>query len=147
MLTLFKNKKLNNETEEKFTEDFEELSDVEFFVNKKKGTVTCKLHNCEDIALCRIYKYTNSTIDWITRPSRYLVDNIYVGVAKCAPDDSFDEEYGKKLALIKAKAKRGKAINNAINKFIKDATKSLERLSENGIHNVPSVKAFLEGEE
>lgn len=144
MLNLFnKNKQLNNED----IEEKENLSDIEFYVNKKKGTVACKLSNCSSIAINRIYRYTDNVIRWIAKPDRYLIDDVYLGIAKCAPEDSFDEEYGKKVALLKAKALRGRAINKALTRFTNDVWKSLTRLEDYGIHDIPSVKAFVEGED
>lgn len=136
---LKKDEKLNTEESVRSV-----ANDVEYFVIKNKGVVVCKLHNCETIAADRIIKYTGMKIK---NPYKYFIDNIFVGVAKCSPDDTFNEEYGKKLALTKAKASRGKAVNNMIKCFIEDKEKLLNRLKEHGIHEVPNVKAFLEEED
>lgn len=47
-----------------------------------------------------------------------FVDNRYVGIAKCREGDIFDEEFGKKLALARAKAKKANAIHINFFKFI-----------------------------
>ena len=112
--------------------------DVEFRVFKDKGVVVCRLLNCAEIAKDRIEKYTHITFKhWSTK---YLIPDVFVGVAKCAPEDSFDEEVGKKIALTKAKARRCKAVNNMINKFIEDEKRDLEVLATYGIHEIPDVK-------
>lgn len=121
-------------------EERSKSNDVEFIVKPEKRVVVCKLYNCEDIAINRIFKQANNVIPTVTRD--YCIDDIYVGVAYCSPEDTFDEKIGKEIALTKAKRKRGQAINNAINEYIKNANKDLKRLSEYGIHDVPGVKEY-----
>jgi hypothetical protein len=47
-----------------------------------------------------------------------LINDHYVGIAKCHEGDTFDEEFGKKLALARAKAKKADAIHAKFFKFI-----------------------------
>lgn len=47
-----------------------------------------------------------------------IINERYVGVAKCHEHDTFDEEFGKKLALARAKAKKADAIHAKFFKFI-----------------------------
>ena len=116
----------------------EQSSDIEFKVFKNKGVVACKLYGCERIAISRINKYTQ--IHCYNRSNKDLINGVYVGVARCAPEDTFDEEYGKKLALARAKAKRGKAANNALYAYISNVMKDLARLEKYGIHQIPDTK-------
>lgn len=44
--------------------------------------------------------------------------NQYVGIAKCSKNDKFDVEFGKKLALTRAKLKKTKAIQKRFNKYV-----------------------------
>ncbi len=147
MLEFFKSKeKLNTEIENEKSFENTKANDVEYFVFKNKGVVVCKLHNCKSLALDRISKYANVLCP-VMDIHKYFINDVFTGVAKCSPDDSFDLEYGKKLALTKAKASRGKAINNAINLFIKNLNKSINNLQVYGLHEVPNVKAFINGED
>lgn len=41
---------------------------------------------------------------------KVCINSEYVGIAKCHPDDEFNEEFGKRLALIRAKKKYFNAI-------------------------------------
>lgn len=131
--------------------------DVEFLVFEDKGVVVCKLHNCKYVAIKRIDKYTGgklvikmgnvnyrpSNLDY--RPSNYyFIDDTFVGVAHCTPEDKFNLEYGKKLALTRAKAKRGRAINKVIEKYVADIQNRLARLIKEGIHKVPDEKEIDE---
>lgn len=123
--------------------------DVEFLVFEDKGVVVCKLHNCKYVALKRIDKYTGGKLvikigGMNYCSSTYLIDDIFVGVAHCAPEDKFDLEYGKKLALTRAKAKRGRAVNRAIESFINNMHLRLLKLAAEGIHKVPDEKEIDE---
>ena len=111
------------------------MSDIKFQIDEKNKVVICKLMNCKDIAEDRIWKYTN---DFMGR--KYRIPNVFIGVARCAPEDEFNVEYGKKIALTRAKIKRSKAINNEIKAYIKRARKNLENLEKYGIHKVPEIE-------
>ena len=121
-------------TEQNFNEMINN-KDMEFKVYPDKGVVVCRLLNCEDVPIRRIVKYTNNRFI----PSKYLIDNVFVGIAKCAPEDTFNEERGKEIALAKAKCKRGKAINKAIQKYIEDTQRDIYNLKVYGIHDVPEL--------
>ena len=126
--------------------------DVEFLVFEDKGVVVCKLYNCKYIALKRINKYTGGKLvikmggmDYCSTES-YFIDDVFVGVARCASEDKFDLEYGKKLALTRAKTKRGKAVNKAIESYVENIQSRLARLTKEGIHKVPDEKELEIGE-
>ena len=110
---------------------------IEYRTFPEKGVVVCKIWGCADIAVERILKYTGNGQACF---EDYWISPVFVGVARCAPEDTFDEEYGKQLALIKAKAKRGKAINNAIQLFINRQNRALETLRQYGLHEIPDPK-------
>ena len=118
------------------------MSDVSFRIDEKNKVVVCKITNCEDLAISRIDKYSycgyiyNSIYDRVS----YEIPNTFTGVARCNPYDKFDVEYGKKLALTRAKAKRGRAINATLYRYIKKAQRGLEDLERYGIHKVPEIE-------
>ena len=74
----------------------------EFFVNKEKKTVACVATDEDNLANCEIlnilHKYdieeTGILTNWGNKE--------FVGVAKCHPEDEFDEEIGKRIAKLKA---------------------------------------------
>ena len=45
---------------------------------------------------------------------KYYINDYYVGKAKCHPDDTFDVEFGKRLALARVKQKYQRAVNKSI---------------------------------
>ena len=111
---------------------------IEYHVFKDKGIVVCKLWGCKYIPNNRIRKHRPGMFGF--NYERYFIDDVYVGVAKCAAEDTFDEEYGKKLALTKARAKRCRAINNAISRYLKDVKRAIRDIERYEIHNVPDVE-------
>ena len=117
-------------------------NDMEYLVFEDKGIVVCKLWCCTYIAVNRIEKYATKLSAY--EMDRYRINHTYVGVAKCDPEDKFDVEFGKRLALTKAKAKRGKAVNSAIRLFIRDQRRKLRTLEEYGMHYIPDVDDLLE---
>lgn len=45
---------------------------------------------------------------------KYYINDYYMGTAKCHPDDTFDIDFGKKLALARAKQKYQRAVCKTI---------------------------------
>lgn len=133
-------KLLNNKKREvkAMNDEWRKDSDLEFITFPNKGIVVCKIHNCAFVPLIRISKYT--TDEEACYEDKYIIPDTFVGVARCNPDDAWDEAYGKKLALVKAKAKRCRAVNNAINQYIRDKEKELKTLRQYGIRNIPDPK-------
>ena len=114
--------------------------DIEYIVFKDKKIVACRLWECEDLATNRIFKYIEMGY---AQKSKYKINNIYTGIAKCSEEDNFDIEQGKKIALTKARRERGRAINNTIKKYIKDIRKALDRLESEGIRPLPDLKEVV----
>lgn len=67
-----------------------------FFVNKKKGSVTCRLKG-ELSVPCIDFPVIEGD-----KPYRYYHTILAIGVATCSPDDEFDANRGKRIALAKA---------------------------------------------
>ena len=98
---------------------------MEFIISEEKGAVICKLWNCGYAALNRIYKYVDIIVE---NEEKYLINDVYVGVATCSPGGDFDLEYGKRLSLERAKYNKQRAINNIIKQFVSDSKTNLEEL-------------------
>ena len=100
-------------------------TDVEYYINKEKRTVVCRLKGknadyTELYALNEIKSVTSGnrecyTVEQLIEP--WLIHNIFnlrlskeqlVGVAKCHPDDVWDERLGKIVAKRKLRYKLGK---------------------------------------
>ena len=100
------------------------MESLEYLVYENKGIVVCKLWDCKDLAIKCIKKYGGLEC----KTDKYAIENIFTGIAKCSPEDEFDLEYGKRLALDRAKAKRSKAIKDGIRRYITDIKGQIYRL-------------------
>lgn len=100
---------------------------TEFIVNEEKRTVVCIITTVDDMA-DRLAKYglADDQYDDIEDI------RIYKGIAKCCPQDTWDESYGKKLAEWRAARKRQVDINNEIYDFIYSMDDRLEALERYG---------------
>lgn len=106
---------------------------IKWFINEEKGIVVCKLTDCRTIPADRIIKYAPHFDLWAgTSRTSCIIHDEYTGVAKCSPEDTFDIEVGKNIALRRAKAKRAKAINQAIAQQINYVTREIEILKKHG---------------
>ena len=96
---------------------------TEFIVNEEKRTVVCIITTVDDMA-DRLAKYglADDQYDDIEDV------RIYKGIAKCCPQDTWDESYGKKLAEWRAARKREVDINNEIYDYIDSMSERLETL-------------------
>ena len=101
---------------------------LSFFVDEEKRIVVCKLEVDQYVVCRRIHKYTNNII--IANRANYRIPGIFYGKAKCAPEDTFDVEVGKKIALDRAKKKRRVAINKVLNQFIQDLHDDLNNIEK-----------------
>lgn len=92
-----------------------EFSDAKYHVNKEKGTVVCVL----------TAGYSYDLFNYAL--ANYGPDRTYfeaVGVAKCNPEDKFDEKLGKRLAESKAKRNAYKKYVNILNNILSGLTKA-----------------------
>lgn len=96
---------------------------TEFIVNEEKRTVVCIITTVDDMA-DRLAKYglADDQYDDIEDV------RIYKGIAKCCPQDTWDESYGKKLAEWRAARKRKTDINNEISNYIVSMYERLDTL-------------------
>ena len=107
--------------------------EAKYKINKENRTVTCIITTKEDF-LSRIIKYGFAE-PFYRLP--FELDNLreedldirtYVGVAKCSPEDEWDEEYGKHLAEYRATIKRKADINNEITAFVNRMNTNIDNI-------------------
>lgn len=67
-----------------------ENSSITYYIDEDKRTIVCKMTDCEN-------DFMKSVPD--ISLSGYELKPYYLGKAKCHPDDIWDEEKGKQLAL------------------------------------------------
>ena len=119
----------------------EEKKDLIYIVDKKNRVVVCNLLNCTYIAADRIEKYCTLMVPYDS--FKYYIDEVYTGIARCSPEDEWDEEFGKKLALKRAKKKRCSAVNNMIIKFCNDMQRGIQKLIMYGYHKPINMEEEL----
>lgn len=105
---------------------------TEFKINKDKRNIVCIITTVNDMA-CRLEKY-----GFITKDDNDNDDiRKYVGIAKCAPEDEWNEKYGRRLAEYRACQKRKADVNNEIKIFINNVCKCLDNLYNYGLIKNP----------
>ena len=114
-------------------------SKIIYKINKEKRVIVCTVTDCTHIATGRIYKYAKHYMYEYAD----IIKDKYVGVAKCSPEDEWDEEKGKRLALIRAKRKRSKDINRVITRAIQIMKREIEDLEKYAIHKIPDENEVL----
>ena len=96
--------------------------ETKFKVDRERGSITCIMTTTEDF-LSRIIRYGFAeafyrlplSLDDLREDD--LDVRKYIGVARCNPEDEWDEEYGKRLAEYRAALKRRSDINQEIANF------------------------------
>lgn len=75
------------------------FGEPEFFINEEKKTVTCKLRG----GLVLPFELFNIRCFWMN--GSFDEEKIVTATAKCCPEDTFDIDKGKRIALAKAENK------------------------------------------
>lgn len=106
---------------------------TEYVVNKEKRTIVCRITAIDDIPV-KLAKYGLADDSY----DEYDSDiRVYTGIAKCAPDDEWDELYGKRLAEYRASRARQVDVNNELKNYIIGVNRCLDNLSEFGLMRNP----------
>ena len=112
---------------------------TKYYVNPDKKTVVCTITTFDDFQT-RLWKY--GLLDFDGHEPEKMV---FKGVAKCHPDDQFDENLGKKIAEYRASKARMAYVNTQLREFIERTTTNIEKVRRYGFmrepHNpIPSVR-------
>ena len=104
-------------------------NNVKYYVNRDKRIVVCVLSGCRWNAYNRIKKYVPN---YDCPYTKLLIKDEYVGIAKCSPEDTWDEDYGQRLAFARARKKRDDAINDQVSRALDILRAAVDRLSRHG---------------
>jgi len=115
-------------------------SEIIYKINKEKRVVVCIITYCRYVASNRLYKYASHYEQDYNKED---IKDTYIGIAKCSPEDEWDEEKGKRLALIRAKRKRSKDINRVLTRAIQIMKREIEDLEKYAIHKIPDENEVL----
>lgn len=134
-----------------------------FVVDKEKQIVVCILENT--MRQFTDYVEENFPIvpwwmnfDCLSFESRLLMPKRFIGIARCAPEDEWNEDFAKRLAYSRMRAKFDKSFFKRANTYVRmldtwadDAAENLNmlgaRLSENNEHRKQYINNYLFPEE
>lgn len=106
---------------------------TEFLVNEEKRTVVCIITAIDDVPI-RLAKYGLADDEY----EDYDFDmRVYKGIAKCSPEDEWDETYGRRLAEYRAARARQLDVNADLNKYINGIFKAVDNLHNYGLMKDP----------
>lgn len=106
----------------------------EFKINKEKRTVVCIIRADDDIYNIIHKYYHDDNMETTLIP---FESKIYKGIAKCSPEDEWNEAYGKSLAEYRAMRKRQVYVNNELKRFYRKKMISLTKLISHGFLKTP----------
>lgn len=106
---------------------------TEYEVNKEKRTIVCIMTTVNDVPR-RLEKYGLADGDY---DEKDFDVRVYKGIAKCAPDDTWDETYGRRLAEYKAAHARQVDVNNELKAYIKGVSRCVDNLYDYGLLKDP----------
>ena len=122
--------------------EFSKSGNVVYHVDTESKTVIAKLkcHENDPMTLIgsQLMKQTSGAgfgpLELAAYPfffEDFKVRNEYYGKAKCHPDDEFDIDFGKRLALLRAKQKYLDAVEKVLdksNKWVEQVANRIDRL-------------------
>lgn len=111
--------------------------DVDILINEEKGCVTAVARDCCKLGIysCMSDKYFRS-ISWFLLQDGcklgkdLLMKDEYSAVARCSPDDTFDVDFGEKLALFRLSLKLDHSISSRRNMLARELFLTANRLIE-----------------
>lgn len=117
---------------------------TEFKINKEARTITCIITATEDL-MKKIIKYgfaepferLGVEIGAIEGTDEGLDKRKYVGVARCSPEDEWDENFGCNLAEYRAMKARKAALNGEIKTFVRRMYNNLDNMLDYGLLKEP----------
>lgn len=93
-----------------------DISRVRYTVVKNKGIVKCTVDNCRNDAIDNFNRKFLSTATsdlWVLayESEKFVMPNKFTAVARCHPEDEFDEEAGKRIAFAKLNKKYHRSVD------------------------------------
>ena len=113
---------------------------VQYVVDKKNRVVIATIDDCRWDAVDKINKkfihQATSKMEILPLSSDMLMPNRFKAVARCCPEDEWDENVGKRLACERLTEKYEKSLNRRMARFMVDMDKVIDEMSK-----------YLEGKE
>lgn len=112
------------------------MSDCRFYVDETEKVVVCVIPNTSNMVMDFIWDNFNwsdmnmsDAIDYHLR-QKIKMPKAFIGKAKCAPEDEWDEELGKMIAFSRAKDKCYKSFFKRANTFVQTVDRRLGDMIE-----------------
>ena len=102
---------------------------IKYFINKEERTVVCVLENCKYDFVNFLARVDNPLVDTTTN-LKYLMPFSFRGRARCSEEDTWDEDYGMRLAYHRAKNAHDKCLFNKCNKLMAYLDKKADELAD-----------------
>lgn len=96
---------------------------------EKKMTIAI-LEDCRYDAVVKISKMLEAASSLRFDPQKYLMANSFRAIAKCAPEDEWDEEVGKAVAKAKVMKKYYKAYDKRLDAFVDELNDAMFEISQ-----------------
>ena len=104
------------------------INDLIYEVNEETGEVKCTVENCKRDFMRIVEKALSQYPERVSYFYKFIamyhsekcIRDTYCGVAKCHPEDTFDEAYGRDLARTNAIIKREEAFQKTLYKIYED---------------------------
>ena len=96
---------------------------VKYIVDEKNGVVVAEIDGCGRDAIYELNRrfIPNVTsgieVDWDCVSFKFMMKNKYRAVAKCHKEDTWDEEFGKRVACAKLTDVYHRSMNKRLNLF------------------------------
>lgn len=125
---------------------------IRYYVNEKKRTVSAVLGGVGENVKGDALKYYFKGSGYFIKPFPYIqsfyINDKYVGVAKCHPDDAFDVETGKEIAKAKCLSKyyrdRDRAVVDIWQHVVDANQKVVEHLLDDMSNSLESEEDMVE---
>lgn len=108
---------------------------TEYKINKDKRTIVCIITTIDEIPR-RLEKY-GLFDDENYGDDQDIYIRTYKGIARCAPEDEWDETYGKRLAEYRAAKARKNSVNAELKKFTAKMLRKIDTLYDHGMMREP----------
>lgn len=105
------------------------MKDCNFAINKEKRTIVCWLNETEDFF--NDFLFENCIDGWLSASQRdYKMNNRFVGIAYCAEEDEWNEEFGKRLAFYRMKRKLFDSFYNKVRAYFDARENELDKFED-----------------
>lgn len=121
--------------------EFSKGGRVMYTVDRKNNLVTARFTCKEEEPQCmfdsQLRKLSNAfdgscvAVESDYACPAYYINRVYIGKAKCHPNDKFDPEFGKRLALLRAKEKHLRAVEkklSLISRWVEDLNNRTKKM-------------------